>query len=261
MPRLSANLGFLWPDRPLIDRIGAAARAGFEAVEMHWPYDVPPEAIREACLLHNVKLLSINSPLGDQARGEFGLAAVPDREAEFRKSFDIAVDYAQRSGAAAIHVMAGLVLPEDHAAGRVALQRNLAYAGEAAGDLTLLLEALNRRNNPGYFYSTVEDVAAVIADQTNANLKLMFDVYHVGVEQGDVLVRLDRFLPLIGHIQIAGVPDRAEPHLGEINYRYVLGEIDRLGYDGFVGCEYRPQGDTDAGLLRWQDLRATPEPS
>ncbi len=132
MRKFSANLGFLWPDRPLIERIGAAARAGFKAVEMHWPYDVPPEAVRDACILHDVKLLSINSPLGDPERGEFGLAALPCREKAFQKSFDTAVDYARRSGATAIHVMAGLVAPEDHAAARATLKRNLILRHRAA---------------------------------------------------------------------------------------------------------------------------------
>jgi 2-dehydrotetronate isomerase len=255
MPRFSANLGFLWPDRPLLQRIESAAQAGFEAAELHWPYDVPPEEVRDACRLHNVRLLGINSPLGDTMQGDFGLAALPGRERDFEVSFDVAMDYARRSGASAIHVMAGLVGPEACVEAKAVFRRNLVRAAERAGDLTLLLEALNTRNNPGYFYSRIEDVAALIGATQCSNVKMMFDVYHVGVEQGDILTRLERYLPLIGHIQIAAVPSRTEPNEGEINYAWILSEIDRLGYTAWVGCEYKPRGETDDGLQSWAHLR------
>ncbi len=252
MPRLSANLGFLWPDRPLLDRIAAAGKAGFRAVELHWPYDVPAEDVRAACAAAGVRLLGINTVPGDMAAGEFGLAAMPGREADFEASFDQAVAYARAAGASAIHVLAGVVPPGGAASARAAFVANLARAAkratERAGDLTILLEPMNPRDRPGYLLLSVEDAAAIIAEIGAPNLRIMFDVYHIAISQGDVLTRLARHLPVIGHVQIAAVPSRAEPDEGEIAYGAVLAELDRLGYAGWVGCEYRPRGDTDAGL-------------
>lgn len=247
---LSANLGFLWQDRSLLDRISAAADAGFRAVELHWPYDVAPEAVGEACALRGLRLLAINSPLGNVAQGDFGLAALAGREAEFVGSMVQAISYAGKAGADAIHVMAGLREAGDVRVARRSFVRNLQLAVQLAPQITLLLEPLNRRDKPGYFYSTTEEVAELIEEIGGPNLRMMFDVYHVGVEQGDVLRRLERFLPIIGHIQIAGVPSRREPDEGEINYPAVFEALDDLGYNGWIGCEYRPKGDTDAGL-KW----------
>jgi len=252
MPRFSANLGFLWPDRLLLDRIDAAARAGFRAIELHWPYDTPAQAVADACARNNLALLGLNTAVGDATAGEFGLGALPGRESDFRSAFDQAADYARAAGAKAIHVMAGVVPPDSRADAERTFVSNLRTAAERAGDLTLLLEPINRRDKPGYFYSTVGEAAAIIDRVGAANLRIMFDVYHVAIGEGDVLTRLARYLPLIGHVQIAAVPSRAEPDEGEIAYRAIFEALDTLGYDGWVGCEYRPRGDTDAGL-RWLD--------
>lgn len=254
LSRLSANLGFLWPDRPLLARIEAAAAAGFDAVEMHWPFDTPPETVAALCAARGLTLVAVNTPPGDRP-GDFGLAALPGREAEFATGFSRALDWARRAGASMIHVMAG-VAPDDPGTEAV-LVANLRRAADLAGNsgITLLVEAINARDRPGYFYSQVERAAEVIGLAERANLALMFDVYHVGVGQGDVLRRLERFLPLIGHVQIAAVPSRAEPDEGEIDHAEVLRHLDRLGYAGRIGCEYRPRGDTDAGLV-WRDRLA-----
>ena len=248
MPKFSANLGFLWTDRPLAARIQAAANAGFRAVELHWPYDEDPQHIRALCGEADVMLLGINTPLGDVGAGEFGLGAIPGREAEFDGHFARALDWARKAGASAVHVMAGVVRPEDRARARETLIANLGRAARLAPDMTLLLEGLNQRDKPGYFYSTICEKADVIEDVGAPNVKIMFDAYHVGVSEGDIFRKLERHLPEIGHVQIAAVPSRAEPDEGEIAYGNFFRELDRLGYDGWIGCEYRPRGTTDAGL-------------
>lgn len=250
MPRFSANLGFLWADLPLLDRIDAAARAGFRAVELHWPYDVPALAVREACGRHGLTLLGVNSPVGDPSRGEAGLGALRGREADFLAAMEQSIRYCGESGATTIHALAGLVRPDEVAAASDVFVANLAMVADdaAAAGLTILLEPLNRRDRPDYLYATLEPAAAIIARTGKPNIKLMFDVYHVGVSEGDVLRKLEQYLSLIGHIQIAAVPSRAEPDEGEIDYRYVLRAIDSSGYRGWVGCEYRPRASVEAGL-------------
>jgi hydroxypyruvate isomerase len=250
MIRLSANLGFLWPDRPLPDRIAAAANAGFRAVELHWPYDVPAAEVAAACKAHRLKLLALNTAKGSSPE-DFGLAALPGREAEFAVAFAQARDYARVARATAIHVMAG-VCP-DTAESEAVLVANLRASADTAPDLTLLLEPINPHDKPGYFYHRVERAAEIMARVGRRNLRLMFDVYHVGVGQGDVIRRLETHLPLIAHVQVAAVPSRAEPDEGEIGYRAIFATLERLGYRGWVGCEYRPRGDTDAGLV-WRGL-------
>lgn len=260
MIRFSANLGFLWPDRPLLERIEAAARAGFQAVELHWPYDVPAADVRAAVAEHGLVLLGINTVRGDVAGGENGLGALPGREAEARAAIDQALDYCAAAGGTAVHCMAGYVAPADRAAGRESFVRTLGYGAEkaAALGLTLLLEPLNPRDAPGYFYSTTGEALAVIEAVDADNLRLMFDCYHVGVTEGDVLSRLQACYPAIGHVQIASVPARAEPDTGALDYPGVFAVLERLGYAGWVGAEYKPRGDTDAGMGWLRSFTATP---
>jgi 2-dehydrotetronate isomerase len=248
MPKFSANLGFLWPDRPLLERIAAAGAAGFKAVELHWPYDTPAAEVKAACAKAGVKLLGINTSPGDAAKGERGLGAVAGREKEFQAFVDQSVAWAREAGATAIHCMAGNVPPAEAAKGAETFVKNLREASEKAPELTLLLEGLNPRDAPGYFYHTIARKAEIIEMTGKPNVKIMFDVYHVGVSEGDVLTKLCKFMPLIGHVQIAAVPSRAEPDEGEINYPAIYAELDALKYDGWVGAEYKPRGTTDAGL-------------
>ena len=248
MPRFSANLGFLWPDRPLLDRIDAAAAAGFRAIELHWPYATPAAAVRQRCAEHGIVLLGINTPVGNAEKGDFGLAAQAGREAEFSDGFRQSADYARAAGGSSVHVMAGVVAPEHKARAKEVFIENLAFAAKAAPDLTLLLEPINQRDKPGYFYSTLGEAADIIGEVGAPNLKIMFDVYHVGVSEGDVLTRLERHLPRIGHVQIAAVPSRVEPDEGEIAYGAVFAALERLGYAGWTGCEYKPRAGTDEGL-------------
>ena len=250
MPRFSANLGFLWSELPLLERFDAAARAGFQAVELHWPYDVPAEAVRAACARNSLRLLGLNTVFGDAGKGEFGLGALAGREADFQAAIDQSIAYCRISGATSIHAMAGVVPASQRDAARKILKQNLSTAADkaAADGLTILLETINPRDKPDYFYSKIEEAVELIGEIGRSNVQLMFDVYHVGVAEGDVLVKLRKYMPLIGHVQIAAVPSRAEPDEGEIAYRAVFDELDALGYVGWVGCEYRPRAGTDAGL-------------
>jgi hydroxypyruvate isomerase len=248
--RFSANLGFLWADRPLLARIDAAARAGFRAVEMHWPYDVPAVEVAEAARRNAVTLLGINTAPGRFDAGERGLGAVPGRAQDFLATVDQSIEYCRSSGATAIHVMAGNVAATDRARARAVFADNLRIAAAKAAmhRITLLLEPLNPSDNPGYFYSTLPEAVSLIEELALPNVKLQFDVYHVARSEGDVLAKLEQYRRHIGNVQIAAVPSRAEPDEGEINYPVIFEALDRLKYDGFIGCEYRPRGDTDDGL-------------
>jgi hydroxypyruvate isomerase len=248
MPKFSANLGFLWPDRPLLERIDAAAAAGFKAIELHWPYATPAAEVKARCERHDLVLLGVNTPIGNGAQGDFGLGAQEGREAEFRETFVQTVAYAREAGASAVHVMAGVVAPESKAVAWKVFVQNLRFAAEAAPDLVLLLEPINQRDKPGYFYSSIGEAADIIAEAGAPNLKIMFDVYHVGVSEGDVTKRLEKHLSDIGHVQIAAVPSRAEPDEGEISYRSIFATLERIGYAGWTGCEYKPRAGTDEGL-------------
>ena len=250
MIRFAANLGFLWPDRPLLERIAAAGRAGFKAVELHFPYDTPAAETKAACAGAEVTLLGINTAIDTRPSGHLGLAAVPGREADFAALIDQSIAYQVAAGGTAVHAMAGIVPEAERTAGTETLVRNLTLAAERAAPhgLTILVEALNPNDNPGYFYSTVEPAIAVIERVDAPNLKLMFDAYHVGRAEGDVITRLRTFWDHIGHVQIAAVPSRAEPDEGELNFPAIFAVLEELGYDGWIGAEYKPRGDTGAGL-------------
>lgn len=255
MPRFSANLGFLWPDLPLLGRIDAAAAAGFRAIELHWPYDVPPAEVRDACARHGLTLLALNTPLGGS--GDFGLASVPGREGEFREGFAAAAAYARAAGAGAIHVMAGRIGPAGREAAESVFLANLAWAGSEAPDLTLLLEPINRIDQPAYFYATIPEGAGMVERLALPNAGLMFDAYHVGMGGADPVAVLEAHLPLVRHVQIAAVPSRAEPDEGEVDYAAFFAALDRLGYRGWVGAEYKPRAGTDEGLAWRGELGVT----
>jgi len=248
--RFSANLGLLWPDRPLLDRIEAAARAGFRAVEMHWPYDVPASEVAATARRTGVTLLGINTAPGNIAAGERGLGAIPGREREFQAAMDQAVEYCRVSGASAIHAMAGNVAAADRERARAVFLANMRTAAAKAAEqnLTVLLEPLNPNDNPGYFYSTLPEAVGLIEALALPNVKLQFDVYHVARAEGDVLAKLNRYREYIGNVQIAGVPARDEPDEGEIAYPAIFAALEKLPYRGWIGCEYHPRGDTDVGL-------------
>lgn len=251
MIRFSANLGFLWTDRALPDAIRAAKAAGFDAVECHWPYDVPAAHVRAALDETGLPMLGLNTRRGDVAGGENGLCALPGREDEARAAIDEALGYAEVVGAGAVHVMAGF---SSGPAAHESFVQNLAYACAAAGERTVLIEPLNRHDAPGYFLQTTDQAMQIIADVGAPNLKLMFDCYHVGRNEGDVITRLGALQPQIGHIQFAGVPTRGAPDQGELNYAAIFAAIAAMGWDAPLGAEYKPGGDTDATLGWMQTL-------
>jgi len=250
MPRFSANLGLLWADLPLLERVERAARAGFRAVELQFPYDTPAREVGQACRRLGLTLLNINAPPGGPADGASGLAALPGREQAFREAMEQAIAWCRESGARGIHAMAGTVPAERRGEAAEVLVGNLRHAAAEAEchGLTVLVEAINRRDKPDYFYATQAESHGILQRVGAGNLRMLFDVYHVGVSEGDVLTRLERYLPWIGHVQIAAVPSRAEPDEGEIRYEAVFQALDRLGYAGWVGCEYRPRAGVEAGL-------------
>jgi hydroxypyruvate isomerase len=249
----TANIAFLFPELPFLDRIDAAKRAGFDKVECHFPYEFPVALLKERLDRAGVRLTGLNTQPGDRAQGEWGFAGVPGREDQFRRDFAQALAYATALGASVIHVMAGIVPEADRAAALKTYVANLrAAAREAAGTgLTLLLEPLNVRDAPGYLVSRSDDLARIIAEIGEPAAKLLFDVYHVQIMEGDLIRRLEKHKEITGHVQVAGVPDRAEPDAdNEVNFPAIFRALDRLGYGGLVGLEYKPRGDTVAGL-KW----------
>jgi hydroxypyruvate isomerase len=248
MPRFAANLAYLFTERPLLERFGAAAAAGFRAVELQFPYDHAPNTVRGELERHGLMQLGINTPFGRE--GEFGLAAVPGREDDFRTLFTQALDYTVAIGGRAVHCLAGKVAPAQRPAAEKVFLGNLAWAAEraAAHNITLLIEPINPRDRPDYFLNHVEHAADVIGKSGAPNVKVQFDFYHVQIVSGDLMRRFEKYLPVVGHVQVAGVPERHEPDIGEVNYPAIFAMLDRAGYAGFVGCEYRPRGRTEDGL-------------
>lgn len=255
MTTFSANLGFLWTDKPLPDAIRAAAAAGFDAVEFHWPYDVPATDIRATLEATGLKALGLNTRRGDLAAGENGLTALPGRQADARAAIDQAIDYARDIDAAAVHVMAGYAQGPQAADSFI---DGLRYACAAAADAgrTILIEPLNRHDAPGYFLQTTDQAADLIHEIGAPNLKLMFDCYHVGRSEGDVATRLEALLPIIGHVQFASVPDRGPPDDGEINFAYIFDHLQRLGWDRPLGAEYKVMGPIDESLAWLKAVRS-----
>ncbi|WP_291297489.1 2-oxo-tetronate isomerase [Elioraea sp.] len=251
MPKFAANLSMMFTDAPFLDRFGRAAAAGFRAVEFLFPYDYTPAEVTAAARAAGVSVVLFNTVPGDWAKGERGMAALPGREQEFRDGVAKALDYAAALGCPRVHAMAGLV-PEgaDRSAMAVTYRENLAAATAMAakGKVDIVIEPINTRDIPGFYLNRTEEAAAVIADVGVPNLKIQFDIYHRQIMQGDLARAIAEHLPLIGHMQLADNPGRNEPGTGEINWSFLFAEIDRLGFDGWIGCEYKPKGDTEAGL-------------
>lgn len=245
--KFSANLGFLWNDRPLPDAIRAAKAAGFDAVECHWPYDVPAADVAGALAETGLRMLGLNTRRGDVAAGDNGLCAIPGREDAARAAIDEAIGYAQAIAAPNIHVMAGFASGTD---AHQTFVSALNYACEQAAPfgITILIEPLNSYDAPGYFLTTTNQALAIIAAVDAPNLKLMFDCYHVQLMEGDLTHKLKFLLPHIGHIQFASVPDRGAPDHGEVNYAHVFEVIAALGYAAPLGAEYKPSDPTDQTL-------------
>ena len=251
MPKFSANLSFLYAELPFLDRFAAAAQDGFPAVEYVSPYEHPPEAVAEALADNGLAQALFNLPPGDWAGGERGIGCLPDRVDEFRASVDTAIRYGKALGCPKINCLAGIApAGADPVELGATLVANLKYAAPrlAEAGIKLLLEPINLRDIPGFFVSTTHHAERILAAVGSDNLFIQYDIYHTQVMQGDLIPTYDRLRDRIAHIQIADNPGRNEPGTGEINYAFVLPELDRLGYDGYVGCEYKPKAGTSAGL-------------
>ena len=254
MPRFAANLTFLFNEVPFLDRFGEAAQAGFRAVEFAFGYDWQVRDIAARVAEHKLEVVLINAPPGNWDAGDRGLASLSGREHEFAASVVTALRYAQALRCPRLHVMAGL-LPEgaddaERERRMRTFKRNLRFACQEAAEqgVTVLIEPINHRDVPRYLLTTQAEAHAIREEIAMANLKVQMDLYHAQVVEGDLATKIRRWLPHIGHMQIAGVPARSEPNIGEVNYDFLFRLVDELKYDGWIGCEYRPAGNTAAGL-------------
>lgn len=251
MPRFAANLSLMYNEHAFLDRFAAAASDGFAAVEYLFPYEFAAAELKARLNGSGLTQALFNAPPGDWAAGERGIASLPGREAECARGIDRALEYAAVLGNDKIHVMAGIVASGgDRTRHREVYLRNLAHAAEraSAAGVTILIEPINTRDMPGYFLNRQDEAQAICREVGAPNLKVQFDCYHCQITEGDLATKLQRDMAGIGHIQIAGVPQRHEPDIGELNYPYLFALIDTLGYDGWIGCEYRPRAGTSDGL-------------
>ena len=251
MPKFAANLSFIFQEVEFLDRFAAAAACGFKAVEYLTPYEHSPEVIAEQLNRHGLEQALFNMPPGAWAAGERGIAALSGREPEFRDGVEQALVYAKATKCGLLHAMAG-VLPAGHdrAEAEWGYLTNLRHAADrlAGEGITLVIEPINTRDIPGYFLNTTSQAMSIIERVGHPNLKLQLDLYHVQIMEGDLAHRIRALAGCYPHVQIAGNPGRHEPDIGEINYPYLFDLLDELGYSGWIGCEYRPKGETRAGL-------------
>lgn len=251
MPKFAANLSTLFKELEFLERFEAAAKAGFKGVEIPFPYVLRPERLRKHLLDNGLELVAFNAPPGDWDSGERGLAALHGREEEFRRSIARALEYAEATGCRRLHVMAGIADdPEGMSHSLEHYVDSLRYAAGYCGQrgVAVMIEPINAIDMPRYFLSTPLQALELIDAMKERNLFLQYDVYHAQIMEGDLTTTLSANIEVIKHIQVAGVPGRAEPDSGEVNYPYLFGILDEIGYDGWVGCEYQPRGRTVDGL-------------
>lgn len=251
MPKFAANLSMLYTEHTFIKRFAAAAADGFRAVEYVSPYEEAPETIAAELARHDLYQVLFNLPPGDWAAGERGIACQPDRIAEFKASVDRAIAYADALGCRKVNCLAGLApvgvgvdVLEDTLVG------NLTHAAERLAEvgITLVFEPINNRDIPGYVLTTTDQAERIIERVGHPNLLIQYDFYHMQIMQGDLVANFERLQHKIGHVQIADNPGRHEPGTGEIDHDFIFKRLDALGYDGWVGCEYRPAAGTSEGL-------------
>lgn len=251
MPRFAANLTTLFTEFPFLDRFAAAAKAGFTGVEFLFPYTFQAHELASRLQAEGLRQALFNFPPGDWDAGERGLAAIPGRQSEFLESIDIALEYARALDCPTVHVMAGI--PADEISRNEAMEvyvENLRRAADACAPdgITVVIEALNSRDMPGYFISRTDEARRIIETVDRRNVGLQLDFYHCQIMEGDLETRLRNLAGIVRHIQIAGVPGRHEPDTGEVNYSHMFNVMCEIGYNGWVGCEYHPRGETIAGL-------------
>jgi hydroxypyruvate isomerase len=251
MPRFAANISMMFGELPFLDRFAAAREAGFAAVEFLFPYEHPAADIAARLKDNGLAQVLFNAPPGDWSRGERGMAALPGRQAEFRDAIHKALEYATALECPRLHVMAGLA-PEGmaHDTLTATYGANLAWAAEECAKVSVkpVIEPINHRDIPGFFLNTTDQAAAIIASVGPEKIGMQFDLYHCQITEGDIVKRVEKHLPLIAHMQVADNPGRNEPGTGEVNWLFVFEAIDALGFRGWIGCEYRPKGETTAGL-------------
>jgi hydroxypyruvate isomerase len=254
MPRFCANLTMLYGERDFLDRFEAAAKDGFEGVEYLFPYPYPKEELAERLRRHGLVQVLHNLPAGDWAAGERGVACLPDRADEFREGIGRAIDYATALGCRQVNCLAGVApqgVPEAEV--RRTFVENVRHAaGELAkAGIRLLIEPVNTRDIPGFYLNRSAQAAEIMREVGSDNLYLQYDFYHTQVMEGDLVNTFRRLKDRIAHVQVADNPGRNEPGTGEINYPFVFDALDREGYAGWVGCEYKPAAATSAGLAPW----------
>ena len=251
MPKLAANLSMMFNEVDFLDRFAAAAEAGFKGVEYLFPYDYDKDQLAERLAAHGLTQVLHNMPAGGWGTGERGLGCLPDRVGEFQDGVGLAIEYATTLGCPRLNCLAGLA-PEGADAGALheTFVSNLRFAAAetAKAGITLLTEPINTREVPGFYLDHTDQALAIIDAVGAPNLMLQYDVYHMQIMEGDLAPTIERNLSRIGHMQIADTPGRHEPGSGEINYGFLFGHIDRIGYDGWIGCEYRPATTTAEGL-------------
>ena len=258
MPKFAANLSMMFNEVPFPERFAVAAKAGFKAVEFLFPYDYAPAEVAAWLQKYGLKNALFNMPPGDFAGGERGIASLPGREAEFREGVAKAVEYALALGTPTVHCMAGLFpAGADRARHRALYIENVRFAAQemAKHGRILVIEPINPRDIPGYFLNTQAEGHAICQEIGQPNLKVQMDFYHCQIVEGDLTMTFKKYFAGIGHVQIASVPARHEPDEGEVNYRHIFKLLDEMGYDGYVGCEYRPRGRTEDGLVWLREMQ------
>jgi len=256
MPRFAANLTMMYQEHNFLDRFAAAASDGFKFVEYLFPYDYPAATIAGKLKENGLRQVLFNSPPGDWKSGDRGITAIPGREQEFRDGFLRALEYAHALDCSRIHSMAGLApAGADRGQFRAVYTSNLAWAAEKAraASVDLLIEPIAQRNIPGFFLNRQDEAHTIVDGVGASNLKILMDLFHCQVEEGDLAFKIRNYLAdpkqtRVGHFQIAGVPERHEPDIGEVNYGYLFDLVDQLGYQGYIGCEYIPTTTASAGL-------------
>ena len=259
MPRFAANLSMMYNEHAFLERFAAAAKDGFKGVEFLFPYAFPAAEIRARLDENGLTQALFNLPPGDWEQGERGLASLPGREDDFRHALELALSYAIVIGNDRLHAMAGIIRSDqDRARHRETYLKNLALAASeaAAQGITIVIEPINTRDIPGFFLNRQDEAHAVCAEVGAPNLRVQMDFYHCQIVEGDLAMKLRQYIGRVGHIQVAGVPERHEVDIGEVNYPYLFALMDELGYAGWVGCEYRPKAGTSEGLgwfAPWRD--------
>ena len=248
MPKLAANLSLLFPQLDFLDRFAAAARAGFRGVEYQFPYAWPKDDVAERARAAGVEVVLHNLPAGDATKGDRGIACLPERVSEFREGVERAIGYAKAAGCPRLNCLAGIAPAGARQFDTLVENVRFAAAKLAASGMALMLEPINTRTVPGFFLTHTPQALEVLDAAGAHNAYLQYDIFHMQIMEGDLARSIERLLPRIGHLQLADVPGRHEPGTGEINFDFLLRHIERIGYAGWIGCEYNPLGDTNEGL-------------